>query len=93
MFVLFDWDENKAKSNLQKHNISFYEASSVFDDPLAQIFYDPEHSIEEERFIIIGYSKYNKLLFVSYTERNNFIRIISARNTTKNERKHHETGK
>ena len=85
----------KTKLNLtkKKHNISFYEASSVFDDPLAQIFYDPEHSVDEERFIIIGYSKYNKLLFVSFTERNNLIRIISARNTTKNERKEHESRK
>ncbi|MBM2814121.1 MAG: hypothetical protein HW421_883 [Ignavibacteria bacterium] len=90
MSLLFNWDPNKAKSNLDNHNISFYEASSVFDDLLGQIFYDPEHSNNEERFIIIGNSKYNNLLFVSFTERKDLIRIISARIATKKERKNHE---
>ena len=67
--MLFDWDENKAKSNLDKHGVSFDEATSVFDDPLFLTFLDTENSIHEQRFIIIGESTKGKLLVVSYTER------------------------
>lgn len=82
----FEWDENKAKSNLSKHGISFEEAQTVFDDPLYVDFYDPDHSLEENRYIIIGQSSTGKILLISYTERGNKIRIISCRKATKNER-------
>jgi len=86
----FEWDENKAKSNLSKHQISFDEAKSIFDDPLYIDFYDPDHSDNEERYIIIGCSRKHRLLFVSYTERGTNIRLISAREATRREKKVYE---
>jgi uncharacterized DUF497 family protein len=90
MKLEFEWDKEKAKINLEKHNIAFEEAITVFDDEFAAFLSDPNHSRKEERFILIGYSKNNNLLFVSFTDRNDRIRIISARKATKNERKRHE---
>ncbi len=89
--MLFDWDENKAKSNLDKHGVSFDEATSVFDDPLFLTFADLEHSIHEQRFIIMGESTKGKLLVVSYTEKQNHTRLISARPATRKERKAYES--
>jgi uncharacterized DUF497 family protein len=86
----YNWDENKAGSNLSKHGVSFDEAKTVFDDPLYVDFYDPDHSNNEHRFILLGESIQGRLLFVSYMERNNVIRIISAREATLSERKAHE---
>ena len=86
----FEWDKEKEKGNRQKHGISFDEASSVFYDPLSATFDDPDHSIGEERFITIGYSTQNRLLVISYTEKRNKIRIISAREATAREKKRHE---
>lgn len=86
----FEWDDAKARSNLQKHGVSFEEARSVFADGLAAIFPDPDHSTDEVREIIIGYSERERLLVVSYTERNESIRIISARVASTSERKNHE---
>jgi uncharacterized protein len=86
----FEWNEDKAEIYLQKHNVSFYEASTVFDDLFAIAIDDKEHSINEQRFYMIGYSNNNRLLTVSYTERNNNIRIISARLSNKFERKLYE---
>lgn len=63
--MLFDWDEEKAKSNQAKHNVSFDEASSVFNDPLFLTFADPEHSLQERRFIIMGGSAQGRLLVVA----------------------------
>ena len=68
--MLFDWDEEKAKSNLVKHGVTFDEATSVFDDPLFLTFGDPEHSLQEQRFLIMGESARGRLLVVSYTDRN-----------------------
>jgi len=84
----FTWDSEKAKSNLKKHRISFDEAVSVFYDPLAKIADDPDHSKDEERFIIIGYSTKANLLFVvhAYKESETSIRIISARKASPKER-------
>ena len=84
----FIWDSEKAKSNLKKHKISFEEAVTVFYDPLARITDDPDHSIEEERLIIIGYSQKSNLLFVVhvYKESEQIIRIISARKASLQER-------
>lgn len=89
--MLFDWDENKAKSNLDKHGISFDEAKSVFEDPLFLIFADIDHSINERRFIIMGESTQDRLLVVAYTERGDATRLISARLATPKERKAYES--
>ena len=78
----FNWDENKAERNLSKHRVSFEEAKTVFDDPLYVDFYDPDHSEDEERYLIVGQSNRGRLLIVSYTERGNSIRIISATGLT-----------
>ena len=84
----FIWDSEKAKSNLKKHKISFEEAVTVFYDPLARITDDPDHSIKEERSIIIGYSQKSNLLFVVhvYKESEQIIRVISARKASLQER-------
>jgi uncharacterized protein len=86
----YDWDKNKAVANLSKHGISYEEAKTVFDDPLYVDFYDPDHSFGEHRFILLGESAQGRLLFVSYMERNNGIRLISAREATLSERKAYE---
>jgi uncharacterized protein len=86
----FEWDETKAASNLKKHGVSFEDAKTVFDNPLALIFDDEAHSIDEQREIIIGHSQSNQLLLVCFTERPNAIRIISARLATRREREDYE---
>ncbi len=86
----FEWDKNKAESNLKKHGVSFHEAYTVFFDDLARIFDDTEHSHGETRELIFGYSNKKRLLIVSFTQRGDIIRIISARNVTKSERKRYE---
>jgi uncharacterized DUF497 family protein len=86
----FEWDGEKEKRNIRKHAISFDEAVTVFYDPLSATFHDPDHSITEDRFITVGYSPQGHLLIVSHTERENKIRIISARPATISERKRHE---
>lgn len=86
----FEWNAEKNKSNIAKHGISFDEAETVFEDRLYIDFYDPDHSENEDRYIILGLSNKERLLIVSYTERSNGIRLISAREATKNERKFYE---
>jgi uncharacterized protein len=86
----FKWDTSKAASNLKKHDVSFAEAQTVFDNPLAFIFEDEVHSVTEHREIIIGHSHQNRLLLISFTERPNAIRIISARLATRKEREDYE---
>ncbi len=88
----FEWDENKAASNLKKHGVSFDEAKTVFDDPLYIDFYDPDHSDGEDRYIMMGMSLQNRLLLVAYTERGDAMRLISARETTQPEQKLYEQG-
>ena len=88
----FEWNEEKAASNLLKHKVSFEEAKTVFDDPLYVDFYDPDHSYDEDRYIIIRESQQARLLLVSYTERGNAIRLISARVVTQMEREAYEEG-
>jgi uncharacterized protein len=89
----FEWDNQKAELNLKKHEISFEEASTVFGDNLARIFDDDEYSFDEKRNGIVGYSSNNRLLIISFTERDgDIIRIISARETTPKERRNHEYG-
>ncbi|MBD2412990.1 hypothetical protein FACHB389_28355 [Nostoc calcicola FACHB-389] len=86
----FEWDENKAARNLLKHRVSFEEAKTLFDDPLYVDFYDPDHSENEEHYLIIGKSSRGRLLIMSYTERGDSIRLISAREVTRSEREAYE---
>jgi len=86
----FAWDQSKAASNLKKHGVSFEEARTVFDNPLAVIFDDEAHSVDEQREIIIGHSRQNRLLLIGFTERSGNVRIISARLATRNEREDYE---
>jgi len=88
--MVFEWDTNKAATNLAKHGVSFDEAKTVFDDPLYIDFYDPDHSDDEYRYIMIGMSAQNRLLLVAYTERGDLIRLISAREATRVEKKAYE---
>jgi uncharacterized protein len=88
--VRYEWDPSKATTNLEKHDVDFEEAITVFDNPLAVIFDDPLHSVGELREIIIGHSDQNQLLLVSFTERPNAIRIISARPVTSQEGQDYE---
>jgi len=88
----FEWDEEKAAANLAKHEVSFDEAQTVFNDPLYVDFYDPDHSFDEHRYIIIGESQQRRLLIVSYTERDERVRLISAREVTGSERETYEEG-
>jgi uncharacterized DUF497 family protein len=87
--ISFIWDEEKARENLKKHKISFEEAQTVFSDPNARMIFDPEHSGDEERFILLGISSGLRLLVVChcYREDDMVIRIISARKASKKEQK------
>jgi uncharacterized DUF497 family protein len=86
----FDWDDRKAASNLANHRVSFDEATSVFDDGGAATREDPDHSLAEHREIIIGFSNAARLLFVSFTEQGDVIRLINARVATHLEQKLYE---
>ena len=86
----FEWDKSKAAANLSKHSVSFEEAKTIFNDLLYVDFYDPDHSDNEERYLIVGRSNQERLLIVSYTERDNSIRLISARVVTRSEREAYE---
>ncbi len=86
----FEWDPKKAKYNLRKHGVSFEEASSVFNDLVAVVYEDPDHSADEKRFLIIGTSVQNRLLNIAFADRGQRIRIITARLVTKMERKLYE---
>lgn len=88
----FEWDQTKAAANVSKHAVSFDEAKTVFDDPLYVDFYNPDHSLNEHRYIIIGESEQGRLLMVSYAEIGDTIRIISSRELTPAERKQYEEG-
>lgn len=87
----FEWNPEKAESNLKKHEVDFSEAETVFGDPLAKIFDDDKHSSDEKREIIIGHSVQKRILLVSFTEREkDTVRIISARLATPKERRNYE---
>ena len=92
--LIFEWDENKNDINKRKHGLSFETAQEVFYDNAAVLFDDPDHSADEERFLIIGMIRSSKICIVShcYRESDNVIRIISAREATKHERKVYEEG-
>lgn len=89
----FEWDTGKAEMNLKKHKVAFTEATAVFADTLGITIYDPDHSKDEERYITIGHSHLGRTLIVAHTDRGDRIRIISARELTKTERKAYEEGK
>lgn len=86
----FEWDVDKAAINLRKHEVSFNEATTVFADPLAMLMPDPDHSVGEERHLVLGTSSAGRLLVVSHAERSPRTRLISARPATRNERKQYE---
>ncbi len=92
MELLFEWDGEKARSNLNRHKVSFGEGVTVFHDLFVATMPDPDHSEDEQRFISIGYSVKNRLLVVVHTERGDRTRIISCRKATPTERRIYEEG-
>ena len=86
----FEWHPQKADINIKKHGVSFEEASSVFGDSLSVTYPDPDHSIQEERFLMIGLSNKHRILVISHMYYNETVRIISARQTTKREQRFYE---
>nr|VFJ89167.1 MAG: hypothetical protein BECKH772A_GA0070896_1001313 [Candidatus Kentron sp. H]VFJ91226.1 MAG: hypothetical protein BECKH772B_GA0070898_1001513 [Candidatus Kentron sp. H]VFJ97707.1 MAG: hypothetical protein BECKH772C_GA0070978_1001512 [Candidatus Kentron sp. H] len=86
----FEWDETKAQANRRKHGISFFEATDVFADEYSSFVYDPDHSHHERRYLLFGESSGGNYPVVSFTERANAVRIISARRMTHQERKAYE---
>ena len=88
----FEWNPDKATRNFEKHDVSFQEAATVFNDPLSVTFPDPQHSIGERRYVIIGISSFGQLLIVAHTDREEKVRIISARKATRQEKRFYEEG-
>ena len=86
----FEWDDTKAANNIKKHGVTFNEASTVFRDPLAITYADPEHSIGEYCYLTFGRSIMNRLIVVAHSDRNDKVRLISAREMTRSERKDYE---
>lgn len=86
----FEWDDGKATANVRKHRVAFQEASTIFIDPFFLVFADPDHSEDEERFIIVGESTERRLLVVSYIESGELVRLIRARMATHSERESYE---
>ncbi len=89
----FEWDDTKARLNVNKHGVTFEEASTVFKDALSTTFPDPSHSFNENRYIILGMTQFSKLLVISHTYREGSVRIISARDATKKEMQFYENTK
>ena len=92
MALRFTWDPRKAAANLRKHRVSFREATTAFEDPLSLTIADPDHSDDEERFLLLGRSTRGRLLVVSHVERGDGIRVISARPAGRQERQLYEEG-
>jgi uncharacterized protein len=88
--LTFTWDDGKAQQNVRKHGVRFEEAATVFIDPLARVYDDPDHSEAELRFLLVGHSLAGKMLLVVHAERGDIIRIISARRTSAREQKEFE---
>jgi len=86
----FEWDPQKAARNIAKHGVPFEEAATAFGDPLGRIESDPRHSVDEERFVLLGLSRRQRLLAVMFAERAEAIRVISARRATRRERRNYE---
>ncbi|MGC9969066.1 MAG: BrnT family toxin [Bryobacteraceae bacterium] len=90
MGYIFEWDPTKAESNIRKHGVGFDEASAVFGDPLSLLMPDPDHSIGEERHLVLGTSNRHRLLVVAFAERPPRTRLISARRAAPSERRRYE---
>ena len=90
MPLIFEWNFEKAQANVEKHGVTFDEASTAFEDALSVTIPDPLHSQDEGRFVLLGYSHRDRLLVIVHTDRDDRVRIISARPATKRERRHHE---
>ncbi|MFA5864367.1 MAG: BrnT family toxin [Phycisphaerae bacterium] len=88
--MTFEWDPDKEAENQKKQGISFEEAMTAFEDVSSLIFYDPDHSVEEDRYLLLGLSVRWKLFVIAFTDREHRIRIISARKATSKERKFYE---
>jgi uncharacterized DUF497 family protein len=88
----FEWNPQKAARNLAKHGVPFEEAATVFGDPLGRVASDPRHSVDEERFVLLGFSRRQRLLAIMFAERAQAIRVISARRATSRERRDYEQG-
>ena len=88
----FEWDPAKASANQRKHGLNFHEGATVFGDPLAITFPDPDRSVDEERYLTFGLSRLNRLVIISHTERAGRTRIVSARLMTRPERRIYEEG-
>ena len=88
----FEWNPDKAELNIEKHGVSFQEATTVFNDSLSVTFPDPDHSIGENRYVIIGVSWFGQLLVVAHTNRGEKVRIIIARKATRQEKRFYEEG-
>ena len=88
----FEWDSEKAAANLREHGVSFDEAVTTFGDPLSVLLPDPDHSIGEERYLVLGMSSTSRLLVVAFVERPPRTRLITARLATRRERQDYEEG-
>jgi Uncharacterized protein conserved in bacteria len=88
----FEWDPDKARRNIAKHGVSFEEAATAFGDPLSLTTYDPDHSEDEDRFLLLGATHAGRLVVVSHTHRNEKIRLISARFAFRGERRTYASG-
>jgi len=93
MAPTFEWNPTKAAANLKRHGVSFDEAATTFQDPLARLHDDPGHSVAERREVIVGHSSQGRLLLVCFTHRGSTIRLISARPATRRERRDYEEAK
>jgi uncharacterized DUF497 family protein len=89
---LFEWDPAKAEANRRKHGVTFEEAITAFSDPFSILLPDPDHSVNEERYLVLGMSNNGRLLVISAAERTPHTRVISARRATNNERRQYEEG-
>lgn len=90
--MAFEWDPSKATQNVLKHQVTFEEAATIFDDPLYIMLLDEEHTVAEDRYLSIGMSHLGRVLLVAHADRDDHIRIISARKATKNEQRFYTTG-
>ena len=90
MAYTFEWDAAKADNNRRKHGVTFDEASTVFGDPLAILLPDPDHSVREQRYLVLGMSNRRRLLVVAFAERPPRTRLISARRANRKERRRYE---
>ena len=90
--MIVEWDDKKAAANTKKHGVTFQEAATVLEDTLSITFRDPDHSIEEFRYLTIGLASTGRILMVAHTDRGEAVRLISARPATRSERLFYEEG-